>query len=393
MASPVDTSVKHAYSSMTGVSPINGNPGSMIPVLRAFLVTGWGSKAVDSASVSNGVCRLVFASGKSAAELHAVITVLGASPAALNGEQRVTAVANGWVEFKTDLPDGAVTGSISFKMAGLGWEEVYSKTNVSVFRPTDPRGTRMFYRIDDTAGGQARVQMYESMTDVDTGVGVSPSLAGGWYWIKSNNYPDSTARYWMLIGNARSFYFFACAGNSSATTPQAGSYGLASFAGDLNSYKSGDAWCGMVSGLDNSNWTDRAGCLFQCAEDKALFAIARQSHGIGSTASSRRRAYRNGTSGADGTLGGYPSRVDNGLRLSPIIITDGVDSAPRGEMPGAWYCPQSGVMSVLGNKFGFVAGTGEFAGKTFLTVPLQGDGSNSGIGFFDASGPWEVVNG
>jgi hypothetical protein len=65
----------------------------------------------------------------------------------LNGEQRVTAVANGWVEFKTDLPDGAVTGSISFKMAPLGWEKVFSKTNVSVFRQTDPRGTRMFYRV------------------------------------------------------------------------------------------------------------------------------------------------------------------------------------------------------------------------------------------------------
>jgi hypothetical protein len=79
MASPVDTSVKHAYSSMAGAPAINGTVGSLIGALDAFLVNGWGAKAVDSAVISNGVCRLNFASGKSAAE-HAVIAVSGASP-------------------------------------------------------------------------------------------------------------------------------------------------------------------------------------------------------------------------------------------------------------------------------------------------------------------------
>ena len=97
MASVVDTSVKHAYSSMVGAPAISGTSGSLIAALDAFLVTGWGAKAVDSAVISNGVCRLSFASGKSAAEVNAVISVAGASPAALNGEQRITAVANGWV--------------------------------------------------------------------------------------------------------------------------------------------------------------------------------------------------------------------------------------------------------------------------------------------------------
>ena len=68
MASIVDISVKHAYSSMTGAPAISGTAGSLIAALDAFLVTGWGSKVVDSAVISNGVCRLTFASGKSAAE-------------------------------------------------------------------------------------------------------------------------------------------------------------------------------------------------------------------------------------------------------------------------------------------------------------------------------------
>ena len=119
MASVVDTSVKHAYSKMTGASAISATEGALLGALRAFLVTGWGLKAVDSAAISNGVCRLNFASGKSAAELHSVILLAGASPASLNGEQRITAVASGWVEFKTDLPDGPVTGAINFMMAPL----------------------------------------------------------------------------------------------------------------------------------------------------------------------------------------------------------------------------------------------------------------------------------
>ena len=187
MASIVDTSVKHAYSSMTGAPVISGTAGTLIAALDAFLVTGWGAKTVDSATISGGVCRLNFASGKSSAEAEAVIVVSGATPAGLNGEQKVTAVSNTWVEFKTNLPDGAVTGSLSLKMAPLGWEKVFTGTNKAVYRPTDPASTRTYYRVDDTNAIFARLQMYESMTDVDNGIAAAPlTVAGGYYWYKRN---------------------------------------------------------------------------------------------------------------------------------------------------------------------------------------------------------------
>ena len=99
-------------------------------------------------------------------------------------------------------PSG-VTVAISFGSSQLdgavGNPDDDENAAVIIKADNDPRGTRMFYRVNDSAGGQARVQMYESMTDVDTGIGVSPSLAGGWYWVKSNNYPDSTARYVLAV--------------------------------------------------------------------------------------------------------------------------------------------------------------------------------------------------
>ena len=117
---------------MAGASTINGVAGSRIAAIKAFAVTGFGVKSVDAGgTISGGKCRLPFSSGASAAVINSVILVAGATPAGLNGEQKVTSVSSTWVEFATALPDGAVTGAgISFRIAPLGWEEVYFKTNV-----------------------------------------------------------------------------------------------------------------------------------------------------------------------------------------------------------------------------------------------------------------------
>lgn len=389
MASIVDTSVKHAYSSMTGASVITGTTGSLIAALKAFLVTGWGAKAVDSAVISNGVCRLTFASGKSAAEFHSVITVSGASPSGLNGEQRVTAVANGWVEFKTDLPDGAVTGSINFKMAALGWEEVFSKTNVSVFRPADMQGTRPFFRIDDSNAQYARVTMYESMTDVDNGLAMSPqSVPGGYYWYRRSN---TTACYWMLIGDGRGFHF-ALTTNSTNALTTGGYSGVTTFAGDLVSARSGDAWCGTLTGSPTSGASDVSGCLFQSGASAGM-TLQRLSSGLGGSVQTNRAllGVAASQSGADSYLGAFPSRADNGLRLSPIYLIDGagMTNGPRGAVPGAFHCPQTLLQAAFGSDVRFTKGEGVFAGKQLLSYGIGNPFStNQGVAVFDATGPW-----
>ncbi|BDB69138.1 hypothetical protein Cthiooxydans_15500 [Comamonas thiooxydans] len=390
MASPVDTSVKHAYSSMTGAPAIGGTAGSLIGALDAFLVNGWGAKAVDSAVISNGTCRLSFASGKSAAEAHAVIVVAGATPSALNGEQKVTAVANGWVEFKTDLPDGAVTGSISFKMAPLGWEKVFTGTNKAVYRQTDPASTRTYYRIDDSNALYARVQMYESMTDVDNGTAAAPlTVAGGYYWYKRGS--GTAATYWVLAGDSRGFYAFLYP-NSSSVATNANVAGSSYYAGDLNSYRSGDAWCGVLTGLYSQS-LNTAGCVFASSSSDGL-SIKRMSHGIGGAVQTVRRCLGNisAASGADGSLGPFPSVVDNSLRLSPILLMDASNSfSPRGEMPGAYHCPQSGVLAVMGWDVLITKGQGQLSGKQLLSTHVGPPGSASqGLAFLDVSSPWRV---
>jgi hypothetical protein len=64
---------------MAGAPAIGGTVGSLIGALDAFLVNGWGAKAVDSAVISNGVCRLTLPAAR-APPSHAVIAVRGLRP-------------------------------------------------------------------------------------------------------------------------------------------------------------------------------------------------------------------------------------------------------------------------------------------------------------------------
>lgn len=388
MASPVDTSVKHFYSAMVGAPMVSGTAGSLIAALDACLVTGWGSKAVDSAVISNGVCRLNFASGKSAAETHSVIQVSGASPAGLNGEQRVTAAASNWVEFKTDLPDGAVTGSISFKMAPLGWEKVFSKTNVAVYRSADPAGTRAYLRVDDSSALYAQVQMYESMTDVDTGVGLCPAaadLSGGVYWHKRQAAAGAGV-YWSLRGDSRGF-LISVAPHASSTAAASNGYGMYThYAGDAKSLKSGDAWCGMLTGALSTSYADTSGCVFASAANAGFF-VQRMSLGVGGALRCSRRPLSGtaGISGADNTLGAFPTRADNGLRMVEVVFSDGDMAAngPRGFIPGVLYVPQSGVAAAMSVDGYIHDGVGELAGQKLAVVGCGGldSAARTGCGF------------
>ena len=387
------TAVKWAVSSMTGAPTLSGTAGSLIAVLDAFLVTGFGTKAVDSAQVTDGICRLSF-TGTSAALEHTVITVSGITGdgAVLNGEQRVTAVASSYVEFACDLPDGPLTGTITFKMAPLGWEKVFSKTNVAVYRSTDIAGTRAYYRVDDTHELYARVQMYESMTDVDTGVAAAPTTpAGGFYWRKRQS-SGGTGVYWVLLGDSRAFYALI-ASNDSTSADTLNSYGTRSFfAGDINSYRSGDAWSAALMGSSSTSYGSLVSCFFS-SSSSAGTVLQRQSHGIGGAVAFNRLVAGNvdSPSGRDATLGPFPSKVDNGLRLSPIILSDGemATAGPRGEAPGAYHCPQTGLIGAFGADVRLTDGRGPFAGHKLLTVGCGSlGGSATGCAVLDVTGPW-----
>ena len=87
MASVVDTSVKHFLSTMYGAPAITNAPGGMVGLLDACLVTGFGLRAVTSATVAGGVATVNFAVGAAQPPVvESVVLLSGAGTSALNGE-------------------------------------------------------------------------------------------------------------------------------------------------------------------------------------------------------------------------------------------------------------------------------------------------------------------
>ncbi|GAB2703985.1 hypothetical protein [Comamonas sediminis] len=389
MASTVDTSVKFAHSSMPGAPVINGQAGSRLSALKAFLVTGFGVKAVDAGgTISAGKCRLPFGSGASAAAPNSVVLVSGATPAAINGEQKVTAVGAAWVEFATALPDGLVTGGgISFKIAPLGWEEVYSKTNVSVFRPTDPRGTRPYLRVDDSNALYAIVQMFETMSDVDTGTNGTPAR----FWFGRSS-ASATGVVWTMAGDSRAVIY---APHPFTAGPGVWAQYAAqmNFFGDLLNFRSGDAYCAVISGATDTAVSDVSGDVSQTGANGVH--VMRIAAGIGTQASASLQSWALGTSGAPSGnhMGSAPARADASLRFAPILVSDGgafVVNGPRGAFPGIFHCPQTGVSSMVENGPQQTAGSGDFLGRSLLSAYVGAPQTNGpqGVAFIDITGPW-----
>ncbi|MBI1626758.1 hypothetical protein [Comamonas suwonensis] len=392
MTSPVDTSVKHFYSSMQGGPVLAGQAGSLIALLDACLVTGWGLKAVDSAVIANGVCRMNFASGKSGGEVDAVILVAGASLAGLNGEQRITEVSSTWVEFRTALPDGAVTGSISFKMAAAGWSKPFSGTHIAVYQSPNPQSTRMFVRVDDTGTVEARLRGYETMTDASTGAGLFPldgQINGGGYFNKSTA-ASATPVKWRIVANDRSVFINVVGYSGSIASAESG---RTVFIGDFQGGKpGGDPYafsigCGSAAGYSVTPGT--------CDQSGGVNQLAPRSYTALGGAISLTAVPEIGTAGAisglDTAFGPFPNVIDGGLRLSRRLMLEGV--AQRGVVPGLYTVPQSAVGAIIA-PLARTPGRGVLSGRNLLAIGC-GAGSqlypsiSLGISFIDITGPWD----
>lgn len=123
--------------------------------------------------------------------------------------------------------------------------------------------------------------------------------------------------------------------------------------------------------------------------------LQRQSHGIGNASACTRwvAGSPGSVSGADASLGAFPSRADNGLRLCPVLLSDGdmLAAGPRGELPGVYHCAQTGVLAAFGADAALRDGQGALAGRKLMSFGVGAlSGAATGCGFVDVTGPWRV---
>ena len=380
------------HNLQSGAPQLDGLAGSLIGILDACLVSGFGLQAA-TITVASGVATLTtpLAHGFG---LHQVVEVAGATPSGLNGRQRVLSRTTTAITFDaTGIADGAATGSITVKLAPAGWSKVYSGTNKAAYRSNNVSGSQTFLRVDDTAGRNARVVGYETMSDVDTGEGPFPTaaqLSGGGWWPKSNT-ASSAARAWTVVANDRTVYLHTGCGDS------AGSSGSVWGFGDFASYKVGDGFAAMLVAAD-SDVSASGGRHENSVENSQQsinvlnVRIARSFSGLSGAVAAHQIAesYTQGDNNSGAGFGWqtkFPNAADNGLVLSRKVLFE-LGLCVRGVMPGAYLTPQN--CHTFYSRNTLQDGSGDLAGRKLLAVKCGGPAGtlSQGVMFFDVTGPW-----
>lgn len=387
------STVKFIHSAMPGAPVLTGQVGSMIGVLDACLINGFGSATVDSIVISGGVATVTRGAGHpfGVSEIAQIAgaTVTGGS---INGDRVVlSANATQYTFAAVGIPNQTATGTITHRVAPLGWSKPFSGTNLAVYRSTDVTGTQEFLRVSDTGTLDARAIGYESMTDVNTGTGLFPTtgqFSGGVFWPKSNT-ADATARPWVVVGDLRGFYLWTDCRGPSAGVPIAG---VTCTFGDFASRKSPDPFGCSISGMlgaaiVGARPEDIANSARSAAQGHWMTrgvsglgvsaTLVRQTSNDLSTTSSRY------SGSGDSSSPNFPNPADNALLVSLMALSEPAPAQCfRGTLPGAYYVLNSVGAAVFGDR-DIVTGVTGLAGRSLRAVR-----SPSGVMFFDVTGPW-----
>jgi len=387
----MDGLIRVFTNTQRGAPQLSGTAGTLLGVLRACLVDGYGAVAATAATVSGGIATIALPQGSSF-DAGAIVRISGATPAALNGDARVISASSTQITVATTAPDGAASGAITVKMAPADWQEKFAGTvgNVGVFAPTVPEATGMLLRVDDTGATNARVRAWETMTDANTGQGPIPldsQVSGGLWWGKSYQ-ANSTGRPWWLIADARGFYL--------AVDPYSGGRFTIFYAGDIIGYA--PAWDYLISG-NTSDQTSSSGWQEGCCgysyrgTSNNPFYLARLHTGMGGSVQAVRvGSHNNGTTtaycGSSGYgIGTYPNAANNGLITGVLEVY--VNNVLRGTLPGLLHpvqdCNGSGIATGA-----IVKCTDDLAGRSLLALRpgAPAPGGTFGLALFDITGPW-----
>ncbi len=378
-------------SSQVGAPVLSGSAGALRAVIKACLVDGFGAGPVATLTVSGGIATATYA-GAHPFKVGYVAQFAGATPAGLNGDKVILSVTGTSVTFAAPgVPDGAATGTITSKAAPAGWQELFAGAlaNVIALKPSVVEATGCVLRVDDTGAINAYVRAYEAMSDISTGVGMTPlesQAAGGLWWPKSAT-ANATARAWILVADARGFYL--------AVAPAGGDRYTLLFAGDIASLKSGDAYGYLLTGNqgDQTNaYSVPDGCVGYSHRSARTGAyLVRGYTAIGqSTAAQRLGAHHNGSAAyvyagtAGYSLGAYPNGANNGLLTGALELHA---AGLCGTLPGLLHPVQDcGTSFATGAT---VDGTDDLAGRRLLAIRTGPPaGGTVGTVFIDTTGNW-----
>ncbi len=254
------TDIKFYVHTNTNAPQLQNAYGSMIGVLDACLVNGFGSQAVATLTASGTTVTATYGSAHNYLQ-YQVTKIAGVNQTEFNGEHRILTVpdANTITFELAAVPSvTTATGTITSSLPSLGWEKPFSSTHSSgvggkaAYRSTNLLlSSRPFLRVVDeldpaytaTYAKYAKVGIVENMTGIDTMTGVqapyiasaptrnwNPTGSGSsikngwakWYYCSAGEYNvDSTnladfsivASDWLVVGTDTGFYIMNSVNN------------------------------------------------------------------------------------------------------------------------------------------------------------------------------------
>lgn len=334
-------------ATLRGAPVLNNAAGSLLDLLRAYLVTGFNTKAVSSIDVVAGVATAACADHGFLALLGVQVLISGASAPELNGQKQLTSAATNSFTFAAPgVPDGSYAGGITAKTPGMGWSELYTAGGKSVFGRTDPLASAQLLLINDSHDGtvstatDARATMLEGATGIDAYTSPkSASGTAGTYWSKGSN--TATAKNYIIVGTSRGFFL--------ATTTSPNTWAHLMYFGDIKSYLPSDPYRSVLAGSSAAT-----GGGTPTTRSNHRFAIGAQAFGADSPVICRPRTGVDVPNfgrvvaliGADAAEGGSVGQTDYAYTpiVRPVIVTEQDTTAghpARGEI--------AGMASAMGN--------------------------------------------
>lgn len=245
-----------------GAPQFTNSFGALLNVLDACLVDGYGAQTVLTIEVSDGMAIAKFANSHLLKQFQ-VVEISGASDSSLNGEFRILGLTADTIEFSVNAADQIATGSISCKVASLGWTKVFSGDQKAVYRAKDIAANPYYLRVDNSRDPVynenyakfAKVGILEECSHIDdfsanqapydtanpnknwVGTGSGTSAINGWAkWYHAvsdvaptqqfaeTNIPSDTDKEWMIVGDESSFYLLSTPINKTNTNKHIATY-------------------------------------------------------------------------------------------------------------------------------------------------------------------------
>ena len=424
------TTVKHFTNVMQGAPQLANKWGCMVELLDACLVNGFNQKPVASITVpSMGTAIVTIAAGH-LYKVDQVLLIEGANEAAFNGEVRVVSVASNKFTCTINAQAaGNASGTMTVKVAPLGFEKVFSGTSKGVYRSKNVLSNRPYLRVDDCRADayntgwakRAKVGMAQGMVDIDTVDGAqapysasnpnqnwettgevnSGAVVDGWYkWYYTrhtgSSHSESTGapeynRPWVLVGDDRGFYLFNEHDNTQGNSGRGG-YCFT----DFESYRQGDPFNTLLAatdrycradatingyGNDHANWFNRSmdmtGKILM--RDHTLLG-GNQRVGLTSLNTNNGQTISGRATGIP-----FPNPVDYSLILHPTFLMQESSKGLRGKLPGLMWVHNDQPLQDL-NIVENVVG---YAGRKFLLVRMCYENEQStSVMAMDITGPW-----